>query len=718
MHLKPRGILLLVIACVLAASVDTDTALAAPYRGYSYDYWGDPVHSPQAYVPVCMVTGSDIGVGRLVEPRDLFVDQHSNVYIVDTGNNRIIRTDRDLQVLQVIDSFSNGEQRDTFRKPQGLYVSSYGHIFIADTGNARIVELDRDGRLVRIIGTPTTDSEGVLPDNFEFRPSKVAVDPAGRVYCVVAGVFEGILCSDADSELRGFMGAPRVSMDPVEYFWRRISTREQLERMSLVLPTEYSNIHMDQKGFIYATVAVGSVWSNQAIRRLNPSGVDVLRRTGTYPPIGDVQYLGSWDTSGAATGPSDFVDVCTQDWGLYSVLDRKRGRIFTYDSSGNLLYAFGGLGAQLGLFKDPVALETLDDHIMVLDSTVGAITVFRPTRYASAVIKAIRFYNTGRYDDSVSMWREVLSLNANYELAYIGMGDALLRQGDYVGAMDNYRLGNDRDGYSDAFARYRRELIYSHFGVIMTALVALGVFVAAVIRFGLYSRFRRAIGDWYASTRLSALVPGYVSDTWASLRRVPYIVTHPFDGFSELKLGRRGDLPAACIILVAVTATFLIITQYTGFILNTRDLTELNMLVEAGSVLIPFALWTAVGWATTTLIDGKGTMKEIFIASAYSLTPLVIVNIPLTAISNLITAEEASLYHVCLVGGVSWAIALLFISTSVIHDYDFTKTLLTSLIVLVGMGTAVFIGILFLSVIDLMAGFAKDVFSELTLRRF
>ena len=69
-------------------------------------------------------------------------------------------------------------------------------------------------------------------------------------------------------------------------------------------------------------------------------------------------------------------------------------------------------------------------------------------------------------------------------------------------------------------------------------------------------------------------------------------------------------------------------------------------------------------------------------------------------------------------GGVSWAIALLFISTSVIHDYDFTKTLLTSLIVLVGMGTAVFIGILFLSVIDLMAGFAKDVFSELTLRRF
>ena len=53
---------------------------------------------------------------------------------------------------------------------------------------------------------------------------------------------------------------------------------------------------------------------------------------------------------------------------MYSLLDRRRGRIFTYDHEGNLLYIFGGLGTQAGTFVTPVAIENIGNTIIVLDA--------------------------------------------------------------------------------------------------------------------------------------------------------------------------------------------------------------------------------------------------------------------------------------------------------------------------------------------------------------
>lgn len=50
--------------------------------------------------------------------------------------------------------------------------------------------------------------------------------------------------------------------------------------------------------------------------------------------------------------------------GMYSVLDSKRGRVFTYDSQGNLLYIFGGRGDQKGQFNQPCALIYNGDEIL------------------------------------------------------------------------------------------------------------------------------------------------------------------------------------------------------------------------------------------------------------------------------------------------------------------------------------------------------------------
>ena len=66
----------------------------------------------------------------------------------------------------------------------------------------------------------------------------------------------------------------------------------------------------------------------------------------------------------------------------------------------------------------------------------------------------------------------------------------------------------------------------------------------------------------------------------------------------------------------------------------------MNIVLEFCSILIPFMLWVIVNWSLTTLMEGKGTFKDIYIASAYAFTPVIILNIPATIISNFLIAEE------------------------------------------------------------------------------
>jgi len=676
-----------VAACPASAS--------SPYLNYGYDLWGNVVPAPQAYVLSREIDGIELGVGRLNNPTDIFVAHDRSMYVVDSGNNRIIRLSPDFEVVGVISKLDNSGEGDYLQRPGGLFVTSDGHIYVADTGNARVVELDQDGRLIREIGPPRADAEGLIPDGFVYRPSKVVVDPAGRIRVIATGVYDGLLEFDAAGNFRGFVGAPRVTPSLLDYLWQRISTREQRERMAAFLPAEFSGFDLDQRGFVYATVSDSSVQRHDAIRRLNPKGQDILRRRGFFAPVGDVAYY---------AGPSVFVDIAVSDHGIYHALDYKRGRVFTYDDSGNLLYIFGGLSDQKGAFYSPVAIDAFEDSIIVLDSCSGCLSIYEPTEYASLILAAIRLYESGHYDRATDAWRQVLKLNANYDLAYTGIGKALYRQGEYREAMRYFALGNDRPGYSDALASYREEIVERHLGTAVMLAVALGLVVCL---WRTVSRRRNRVRQRPARTH------GGLRDALAySL----HVIFHPFDGFFDLKHERRGTPAAAAVILLAVCFTYIFVRQYTGFAFNYRDLKRLNVIMEAVSVLVPFFLWSGVNWALTTLMDGKGSFMDVVIASAYALVPLVLINIPAALLSNVITIEEGSFYYFLVAVGVIWSAALLFIGTMVTHEYDFGKSVFTSLLVIPGMVIVLFLGLLFFDLIDQIVAFVSDIYIETTFR--
>lgn len=459
--IKRIGILFAGMIFLMSSSL---TVFAEEGYTYNYDWWGDIQYSPDAYSVAGVFTAKDLGLEeQLSSPEGLFVYK-SMIYICDTGNNRILELERKepdtLSVKRIIDGFQGGSGVRTFNSPCDISVSDDGFMYICDRNNERILKLDMDLNYVMEFNKP---ADTTFDQSMSFNPKKIAVDSAGRVYCIAANVNKGLMKFEADGSYSGYTGASEVIFDWTDYIWKKLATKEQRAQMESFVPTEYDNIYMDSEGFIYVcttNVSEEGLRSGNAapVRRLNMMGSNILIENGEFNVIGDLFF----DAGGGYKGPSLFTDVTAMENNIYVTLDRVRGRLFSYDSQGRLLYAFGGNGNMDGYFRRPVALDHMGRDLLVLDSLDRSLTVFVPTQYGELIFEAIDQFQTGKYNESGETWKEVLSYNGNYDLAYIGIGRSLLRQEKYEEAMEYFDLKWDFANYSKAFKQYRKQWVEEH----------------------------------------------------------------------------------------------------------------------------------------------------------------------------------------------------------------------------------------------------------------
>jgi hypothetical protein len=683
---KTTILALLIIMVLLGLATP---ALAEPGDGYNYSYWGEPSPAPAAYVPVKTLYGSDWMIGPLSSPQDLYVGKDRKVYLADTGNNRVIVLDEQLNVLRIVKEFANNGKTDKFNQPEGIFVAASGDMYVADTQNRRIIRLSPDGRLISEIGEPRSS---LIRQGFQYTPIKVAADKANMVYVVSRGSYEGIMEFDSDGAFTGFIGTNRVKFSPFDLFWKRISTKAQRSQMEQFIPIEFNNLDMEENGFIYTTTSEEN--SSQPIKRLNVSGVDILRNKGYFPPKGDIKV----SRAGSHPGSSIFVDVTADESGMYNALDSKRGRIFAYDKDGSLLYIFGGLGSQQGLFRTPAAIGMLGEQTLVLDKDLGRLTVFEPTSYGSYIRTAVRELNDGKVDQSTAAWRKVLQLNSNFEVAYLGIGKSLLKKNENKEAMTYFELGNNREYYSEAFKRYRQDVVFRSFGYIVLGIVLVIALSVGIVKFAK----RRTAGRHYEDVGI--------------LKNPFYTMLHPYNGFWEMRFEHKGRIKVSLIILLLLVLFTIVKRQYSGFVVNFNDLTRLNSLNELKFIVLPFLLWCVANWSLTTLMDGEGKFKDIVMATGYALMPLVIVYLPQTLYSNVITIDEGAFYQLLDVLAYLWFAWLLFVGTMTVHQYSPSKTVVTMLLTLVVIGIMLFLGLLFFSMLKQMTSFVISLYRELAFR--
>ncbi len=467
---------LLLVASILISTVEIGaTSADGNHYTYIYDCWGYDRESPDAYSVTRTITGADFACGNFVEPMGMYVDG-TDMYVVDTGNSRIVHFTYENDVFTYIDEvkeFTNNGTTDSLNKPQDVFVDEEKNMYIADTGNLRIVHLDAEKNAVKVITRPEDET---VDQTTDFLPQKLVVDSSKRIFAQVQNVNKGFMEFASDGSFTGFVGASEVTYNPLQYLWKFVATKEQRAQMELFVPTEYNNLCLDSEGFIYATIGTFDEETNplnaMPIRKLNAKGTDILVRNGYTDPVGDLW----WSTTGEMKGASKFVDIACLDNDVYYALDNTRGRVFAYDFQGNMLYAFGGHGYKAGYFINPCALEDLGDTLVVMDSNLGSITQFTLTEYGSYINEGLAQYKIGDYDGSAETWEKVLKLNGNYDQAYIGIGRAYLRQKKYTEAMDYFELKLDTTNYSKAYKLYRKEWFEDHIGIIIAILVVIVLF--------------------------------------------------------------------------------------------------------------------------------------------------------------------------------------------------------------------------------------------------
>ena len=713
-------VLLLTLLCGAIFGV-TQVSAFEPYDTYTYSIDGEPLQSPTAYRAEDVVDALKMDLAAISpeKPRfssasDIVTDELGNVYIADKGNDRIVVLDKYYSATKVLDSYvDEGGEFKTFNQPQGLFVSKpsaatpESFIYVCDTGNRCVVVFDREYNYVKTIKKPDTP----LLEDSAFVPCAIAVDLYGRIFITSSKCFEGVIVLSNEGDFTGFSGSQKVTYSPLELIWRRFQTKEQREASVKKLAMPYSNITVDEEGFIYVTTTatdikdksqqVTSIKSksalNSPVKKLNSAGTEIMKRNGFFDPGGEVVY--------SAEDVSTIVDVAMGKEGSWSLLDSSRSRIFTYDQSGNLLFAFGDKGDQLGNGEDFVGMtyQIIDDvyYMLILDNSTSGfrLTIFSPTRYYDTIMSALSNQNKNLYSESIFYWQDVLTQNNNFDLAYIGIGKALFNQGKYEEAQDMLASAYETEYHSKAFIEIRKDFIQKYL-----LLVVVGAIVLVYLLVWLLGK---------AKKKNKAVTLKVGRKTYAEeLVYICHLIFHPFDGFWDLKHEKRGSVRASLTIMLVTILAFFYQAIGRGYSYNPRG-DYSTVFIQVIAVIVPVALWCVGNWCLTTLFDGEGSFKDIVVATGYALAPLPVFVTISTILTNVMTASEGTVVSLLVSIGYVWAGILLFFGMLVTHGYTINKNIATVLGTIVAMAIIIFVVVLFSSLVAKMVSFIIAIFTEI-----
>lgn len=682
------------------------------YSTYTYSINKYPMASPDAYVAERTYHSSDMGLPAseaLNSPKDIFVDADKNVYLVDAALNKVQVLSEFLYYKFSISEFVNEQGvRDGLSGPSGCFVDDK-NIYVADTNNNRIVIFDREGNFERILEEPSSD---VFPAGSIYKPIALAVDKTGRIYVVSSTTYMGIIVLDNNGVFQSFIGAQAVTASAMDILWRSFQTAEQRAQSTQYVSTEYNNITMDKDGFIYVTtssIAEGSQMSSISdksskyapVKKLNTSGDDIMARNGFFGPGGEVVSYSSLDAD-AISGASKIIDVACGPAETWSIIDEKRQRVYTYDNQGNLLFIFGDRGMQLGNLQSIAGIAYQDDRILLLDKTDNSITTFNRTEYGDLLITALQHNNDRQYDQAVPDWKAILQRNSNFDTAYVGIGKALYRGGDWQGAMKYFKRAYDTTNYSNSFKMWRQEWISKYVIVIPIVIVVVCWLL------GKFFGYAKKVND------RTALMTGKRSFKQELLYAF-HLIFHPFDGFWDLKHEHRGSVRASFVYILITILAFTYNAIGRSYLYNSSGRYS-SVFVQIISIMVPLLLWVTANWCLTTLMEGEGSFRDVFIATSYSLVPLPLFIIPATLFTHIATASEAGIYNMMFTLAWTWVGLLVFFGMMITHDYSLLKNIVTSLGTIVGMAFIMFMALLFSTLVAKMISFVASIVTEVSYR--
>jgi hypothetical protein len=278
----------------------------------------------------------------------------------------------------------------------------------------------------------------------------------------------------------------------------------------------------------------------------------------------------------------------------------------------------------------------------------------------------------------------------------------MYRNGEYEQSLKYFESAYDTQNWSKSYQEIRRQWMSNYLPLLMLIIVAI------VVAFSFANKFitkinKRATTSGKKKTFVEELAYGF------------HVIVHPFDGFWDLKHEKRGSVRASIVFIVAAILTFFYQAVGQGYLLNPQG-NYSTIWAQVLGVLVPLLLFVVANWCLTTLFEGEGSFRDIFIAIGYSVLPIPLTMIPTTIASNFVLASETDILTLITTLGFIWAALLIFFGMMVTHDYSILKNLVTTLGTILGMALIMFLGVLFTSLVVDMVSFVTDIASEITYR--
>lgn len=204
----------------------------------------------------------------------------------------------------------------------------------------------------------------------------------------------------------------------------------------------------------------------------------------------------------------------------------------------------------------------------------------------------------------------------------------------------------------------------------------------------------------------------------STLKYGTYVIFHPFDGFWDLSHEKRGSLAAANTFLGLFLLTYVLRLMLTNFQFISAPLQYINIYEQCASLLLPFLVLCVANWGLSTLFDGKGRFKDIYMAMCYALLPYILIQLPLVLISHVISFDEYAYYTVLASISVIWCVALAFVGLMEVHDYSAGKTVVFLIATVFGAMVILFLVLVFFSLLSDAVGYFVSLYREIVFRLY
>ncbi len=659
------------------------------------------VYTRPMYDDLPQVNALQIGVEAFKELNDIFAVD-GKIYTLDSAG-RLIVTDEQYNLIKEYRSFQNGEEVLTFEDAKGVYVNK-GLIYICDTVHSRVIIADENGNVQRLLTKPESD---MWPKDLNYNPIKLVVDKMDYLYVLCDGSFYGAVMYNPEYEFTGFFGANVVSttvLDAMNNLWDLLfMNNTKLSKSSKKLPFSFVDLVLGADGYVFTCTGItsSSTSARGSVRRLNPTGNNILLDK-SKDDVNDSSnvYFATTDTSKLKGYPiqHNVCSISVDDNNYIYVLDAPYGRIYVYDIECNLLTTIGGgvtSGEQLGTFRKATAITTMGDKIYAIDDTKKTIVSFEINEYGKLVQQAQTLTIAGDYVDAAAIWEKVIDLDTNCILAYRGIAKAHLIESRYKEAMEYALLGYDRNTYSQAFEYVRTDIMEENFTLLFIGAIVLVILIVLLIRF--------------IKKKNIVLIKN------EKLRLSLSMMFNPADVCYEIKRNDKGSVLFATLLLV-VWYIFKIIGYSSGFIFNTASLESVNAWYALAQTFGLVLLFVVSNWLVCVLFEGKGKLKQIYVATCYAITPLIIQAIGYDILANVLTLNEANvisvLNYVCYI----YTGILLVFAIINIQEFNLGKFVFTTVVTAIAMILVIFLLFLIAILLQQAGEFVKTCFFEAVYR--